>query len=263
MEKFGHQDFLRRIIGFQATAAVEDAQNSVLASQDRRTPLVLLGEGDMVPVAQALHRKLLGPKSMFVLCDRRRAESPESERSPLNFPDPSNALLAARGGTLCLRAERLPDDLQYVAEVSRDPGSEVLLTVCGDARGKMSRAAPLLSLMAPIRVPPLRARQHELRAIISEYIQDAATDFSAPPNVDADDLRWVVENSSSSLHEIQKGARRMVAMRLAGSLLGAAELLGMAAVSLRRWLGRRAPPPLGSQRAERSSADGGAPGVPD
>jgi hypothetical protein len=57
------------------------------------------------------------------------------------------------------------------------------------------------------------------------------------------DLRWVVECAATSLPEIEKATLRVVALKMSASLSDAARLLGMAPVSLARWLGRRSQPP--------------------
>jgi hypothetical protein len=44
----------------------------------------------------------------------------------------------------------------------------------------------------------------------------------------ATDRHWVRKHSATSLHEIEKGAWRILALRQAGNIAGAAALLGMA-----------------------------------
>jgi len=57
------------------------------------------------------------------------------------------------------------------------------------------------------------------------------------------DRRWVIESASATLAEIEKTALRLVAIRMSRTLSRAAERLGMAPVSLSRWIGRRQLPP--------------------
>jgi hypothetical protein len=48
---------------------VELAQRSLALALDHRATRVLCGKGDMVPIAQALHRRTLGPDKQFIVCD--------------------------------------------------------------------------------------------------------------------------------------------------------------------------------------------------
>lgn len=252
------RSFLSRLLGWEAhrAEAIDLALRAVRMAQARRTPLVLRGEGDLVPIAQELHRRALGADRPFVLCDPRRQSIEANVRSSANFERGLEALAAARGGSLCVRSNRPPADFLKVMTALRTPDSQVQLIVCDPS----SHDAEAL-LAVPITIPPLKTRRHELLHIIHEYAVDAALDFKVPINIYAEDQAWVMTHSSSSFHEIQKGTRRLMAMRVAGSLLGAADLLGMAAVSLRRWIGRRAVPSLG--RGEVGElGEGGAAGEP-
>jgi hypothetical protein len=57
------------------------------------------------------------------------------------------------------------------------------------------------------------------------------------------DLEWMADQSAASLTDIEKGTMRLVARKISDNLGQAAALLGMAPVSLARWLDRRSPPP--------------------
>lgn len=241
------RSFLARIIGWSPDRAetIDLAMRAVRMAQARRTPLVLRGEGDLVPIAQDLHRRELGPDRPFILCDPRRQSLEANVRSSTNFERGLEALAAARGGSLCVRSNRPPQDFVKVISALRDPDSGVQLIVCDSSPHD---AEALLAV--PITIPPLASRKDEIPHIIHEYTMDAAHEFSVPMRFYTEDRDWVLQHSSSSLHEIEKGTRRLVALRAAGSVLGAAEMLGMAAVSLRRWVGRRAVPSLGETPLE-------------
>jgi hypothetical protein len=72
-----------------------------------------------------------------------------------------------------------------------------------------------------------------------EYATEAMRDLSVPRSVFTDiDHEWVRTHAASSLPEIEKATRRLVALRADRTLSGAAARLGMATVSLSRWLGR-------------------------
>lgn len=241
------RSFLARLIGWGNDRAetIDLAMRAVRMAQARRTPLVLRGEGDLVPIAHDLHRRELGTDRPFILCDPRRQSLEANVRSSTNYEKGLDALAAARGGSLCVRANRPPADFLKVIAALRDPDSQVQMILCDhstqDAEAQLS---------VPIIIPSLSSRQAELPHIIHEYTIDAANSFKVTPRFYTEDREWVLEHSSSSLHEIEKGTRRLMAMRVAGTILGAAELLGMAAVSLRRWIGRRAVPSLGEGTEE-------------
>jgi ActR/RegA family two-component response regulator len=55
----------------------------------------------------------------------------------------------------------------------------------------------------------------------------------------SDDHGWVRDNAAASLAEIEKATLRLVTLRASHNLSHAAERLGMAPVSLSRWLSRR------------------------
>jgi transcriptional regulator with GAF, ATPase, and Fis domain len=98
-------------------------------------------------------------------------------------------------------------------------------------------------LAAPIQVPPLASREAELDRIIAEYAEDAIAELGTRrTGFLAIDRAWVREHAASSLPEIEKATLRLVAIRESRNLSNAAARLGMAPVSLSRWIGRRSLP---------------------
>src|SRR5882672_11345949 len=95
--------FLARMLGWSNERAVELALRSLALALDHRATLVLCGEGDMVPIAQALHRRTLGPDKPFIICDPRRLTSTATVRSPASRTSGVAAFEAAIGGSLCMR----------------------------------------------------------------------------------------------------------------------------------------------------------------
>jgi len=232
--------FLRRILGWGAdrTDAVDHALRSIRMAVTRRTALVLSGKSDLVPVAYALHCHTLGVERPFAASDPRRANTPESVRSAANHVSGLAGFEAAIGGTLCVRSFRLPRDFADVLVRLREPNARVQLIVCTQARGKGDAF-----VAAPIEVPPLAGRTAELPRIVDEYARDAAAELSVPAgSFTRADREWVLEHGVSSLAEIEKATLRLIALRISKSLPRAAERLGMAPVSLSRWIGRRKPP---------------------
>jgi hypothetical protein len=71
---------------------------------------------------------------------------------------------------------------------------------------------------------------------------DAIVEIAPPPDLTLDerDRKWLLEHAAtSSLAEIEKATLRMVALRGSANLSQAAARLGMAPVSLSRWVARR------------------------
>lgn len=242
--------FLARILGWSNERAVELAQRSLALALDHRAALVLCGEGDMVPIAQALHRRTLGPDKPFIVCDPRRLTSNASVRSAASRASGIAAFEAAIGGSLCVRMRRLPDDFPaLVARLRRT--DDVLCVLC---TGHLVDPHPPFILPAPLVIPPLARRPAELDRIIAEYADDAISELAAPrASFTTDDHAWVRDHAAASLAEVEAATLRLIAIHASRNLSHAAARLGMAPVSLSRWLGRRESPPvmLGDDRSHR------------
>jgi len=231
------RSFLSRLLGWrrERIEVVDHALRSVRMAAARRVALVLRGDGDLVPMARAIHRRALGADRPFIVCDPRRRQGRATVRSAENYETGMPAFAAATGGSLCVRSLRLPRDFRNVIAALRDPDSRVQLVVCAQAS---EDCEPYLAV--PITVPPLTSRQDELDRIITEYADDAIAELGTsrtgflPP-----DREWVRTHSASSLPDIEKATLRLVAIRESRNLSSAAARLGMAPVSLSRWIGRR------------------------
>lgn len=231
------RNFLARLLGYGSDRAegVDYALRSVRMAAARRAALVLCGDGDLVPTAGSIHRHARGSDRPFIVCDPRRQPGKATVRSPENYATGMEALAAASGGTLCVRRERLPRDFEEVVAILLAPGSQVQLVVCGDLleESEQYRARPLV-------IPPLAGRGHEIDQIIKEYAADAVNDLAIrPPGFFEADHAWVREHATTSLPEIEKATLRLVALRASRTLSSAATRLGMAPISLSRWIGRR------------------------
>jgi hypothetical protein len=232
--------FLARLLGWRGdrTEVVDRALRSIRMSATRRTALVLCGDGDLVPTARSIHRHALGGDRPFIVCDPRRRRSKATVRSAENYETGMEALEAAHGGSLCVRNRRLPRDFEQVVAALRDPGARVQLVVCA---GHTDDCRSYLA--SPITVSSLAGREAELDRIIDEYAEDAVAELGAPRvGFLPADHAWVREHASSTLPEIEKATLRLVALRHSRNLSHAAARLGMAPVSLSRWIGRREMP---------------------
>lgn len=228
--------FLARLLGWSDDRAVEHAIRSLALALDHRATLVLCGEGDMVPIAWALHRRTLGADRPFIVCDPRRSMQAASVRSPASRASGVAAFEAAIGGSLCMRMRRLPEDFQALVVRLRG-ADDVLCVLCA---GQLADPHPPFILPAPLAVPPLARRAAELDRIIAEYAGDAIAELAAPSaSFTADDHAWVRDHAAASLAEIEAATLRLVALYTSRNLSHAAARLGMAPVSLTRWLDRR------------------------
>jgi len=133
-------------------------------------------------------------------------------------------------------SRRLPHDFTDVRLALRDPVTRVQLIVCAKS---LWHTKPYL--VEPIVIPPLASRAHDLRRIIDEYADEAAAAVSASVHLTAADRDWIMRHSASSISEIEKGTCRLLAIRNHDdNTAAAARSLGMAPISLARWIGRRA-----------------------
>jgi hypothetical protein len=231
--------YLGRILGWSAdqTMAIEHALRSIELSIAHRAALVLLGDTDLVPIAYALHRRAIGADHPFVVCDPRRLDPRASVRASTSQGSAVAAFHAAVGGSVCMRMRRMPGDLATVIPLVREPATAVQLVLLADA---VHASHPFLILPAPILIPSLTARTRELPRIVDEYALDAIRDLSADMAGLTDaDREWVIAHAASTLPEIEKGTRRLVALRQGGSITQAAARLGMSHVALAQWFGRR------------------------
>jgi len=234
--------FLSRILGWtsERIEAVDLGLRAIRMAATRRAPLVLCGEADLVSTALAIHRIALGSDRPFVAADPRRKDATESVRAVQSYQSGAAALDAARGGSLCVLAARLPRDFDDVRNALLGPAAPAQLIVCATKRPARNAFSSV-----PIEVPSLASRAPELARIIEEYASDAMRDLNAPRGTFRPvDREWISEHASTTLSDIEKAATRLVALRVNGyNVTRAAVQLGMAHVSLARWIGRRRLPP--------------------
>jgi hypothetical protein len=237
------REFCARLLGWggDRLGAVDRALRAIRFAAAWRSTLILQGEEDLVPLAYALHRRVLGPAAPFVICDPRRGDLPATVRSPANRGSGVAAFEAAAGGSLCLRGRRLSQHLGELLKLIDEPDTRVQLIVCmsNDGRGEFLVRFPINPM--PIEVPPLAIREAELPRLVQAYAKDAIAELSAQPSCFSDDdCEWVMKHGATSLSEIEKATLRIVAVNMSGNVQHAAKRLRMAPVSLSRWIHRRA-----------------------
>jgi hypothetical protein len=231
--------FLSRILGWgeERQNQIDRALRSLREMATRRSPLVLLGEGDLVAVARSVHRKVLGEKRPFIVSDPRRVSARVSSRSPQNHADVRVALQAAEGGTLCVWASRLPRDFDEVRAQLERPGEHVRVVMCAYTMDEIQERIPV---GAAITLTPLSQRAEELDRIIDEYAAEAIADLGAKTSsFTAEDRAWTRRRRAKTLEEIETTVTRLVAIREWGGVTRAAPHLGITHVALLRWFDRR------------------------
>jgi len=230
--------FCRRILGWDDAQreTVDDVIRALLAAVAAGVAIPLRGESDLVPVARALHCRLLGPERPFVVCDPRRGDGDGSVRSAPNRRRGMDALVAAPGGSVCLRARRLPADFDEMTDALRGSGPTAQVFVCLSGDDRM-RVRDLLS--PPVEIPSLASRAEDLDRLIGESLADATRALGVGRMRFSGRASDSVLRCVTSLAELERGVLRLVAIRSAPNLSQAARQLGVALVSLSRWIGRR------------------------
>lgn len=229
---------LARMIGWSADRAesIDHALRMLRMAATRRAVFVLCGEPSLVPLAEELHRLTRTEQRLFVLCDpRRRPPAEDTESFTRCVTDGLTAVAQVRDGTVCIDDRRRPRDLVPMLEELQRPGCLAQLMVLA----KSPRKADVYTL-APVVIPPLRTRRDELERITMEYEVEAVRRLGIEPlELTPAQRSWIAERSSETLPDIQRAALRLIAIRHAGSLVGAAALLQMSREALGRWLERR------------------------
>ncbi|HWO20493.1 MAG TPA: FHA domain-containing protein [Kofleriaceae bacterium] len=232
------REALARMIGWSAARAdaIDQALRMLRMAATGRAIFVLCGEPSLVPLAEELHRLTRTERRPFVLCDpRRRTGSEDTASFTKCATDGLTAVAMARDGTVCIDDQRRPRDLTAMLEELHRPGHTAQLMVLARNPRKADVYTP-----APVVIPQLHSRRDELDRLVSEYEAEAVQRLGITTlELTPAQRSWIRERSSETLPDIQTAALRLVAIRHAGSLAGAAELLRISHTSLSRWLERR------------------------
>lgn len=229
--------FLARLIGWSDKEAVEVALRTVTMAAAGVATVMLCGKGELLLLAEALHRRVRANRPFVLVAPRRHGQNRRSPRSAARYPTILPALEAAAGGTLCFALENRPADLPMAARVLR-ARDDVMIILCG---AEVRRPTlPFTLRPPPIVIPPLSDRGAELDRIIWEYAAEALQELKAPDNAFTDDDHaWVRQQAARTLPEIEAATLRRVARNTSPSSADAARRLGISNVSLTRWLDRR------------------------
>jgi hypothetical protein len=237
--------YLARVMGWgwkgdPADRAVDRALQTLRTAQVQREAIWLRGGEDIGQVAYDLHRYLVGGQGPFITCDPKRRIDRGTARRSGNEVDLEKAAHAARGGTLCVRASRLPRGFSALVDALRTSEDlPTLIIVCDDDAHRENREPPEFLVHALV-IPPLSGRTlKERENVVREYFFDAMTALGVSTLPRPEDRAWVMNHSAGSLQDIAKGALRLLALRVKGSFLAAAGILDMRRQSLVKWVARR------------------------
>ena len=146
----------------------------------------------------------------------------------------------AAGGTLCLLNslnDQLPRGELIAMLVSLLQGEhQARIVVCARAVEDVGFQAPSLVIPSP------STRKTELDRVIAEYAADAAKRLSCTERVrlSAAERAWIRASAGESISELKKTTLRLVAIRAAGNVYAASQLLSISHQGLAKWLERRA-----------------------
>lgn len=254
LRSIGLHCYLGRILGWseRQREAVDAAMSRVRQAHRDRAPIVLRGEGELVAVAQELHGHVFGPNAPFIMCDPYRHTGRASARAPANVEEATAALTAAHGGTLCFRSDKPPREMEALLRSARAArASSVQVMICDEGRRRL-----VLDDAEIIEIPSLGKRSRpEQSHVVTEYAADAARALGVKQTLTGADQAWVLQHCGSSFSEIGKGTRRLLALRVEGTLAGAARRLGMSHPALRRWFADRSLAGLGAEDEGTATAE--------
>lgn len=227
---------LARLIGWkpESRVVVDNALLAVRAMAELRAPLVLTGDGNLVEVAREIHERVFGVDQPFMVSDPRRRDSRNTSRSAEGRRTLRDALEAARGGTVCVWASRLPADFDESAKLATHQ-RWARLVIC-----YRQPEQPALTFSNVIGLPSLSRRADELDRIIDEYAEVVTTRLSPSRAELTPEIRsWIKSRRPQSVAEIARTVERVLALHALGGTGAAAEWLGISRVALATWLTRR------------------------
>lgn len=235
---------LARMMGWGLADALDVALQNLRFAVIGKTAFMVCGKGDLLGFAQELHGLAIGEHHPFVYCrpgggGARESSGSEGEglASIKRVVSGGEWLtLAQSSGTLCIDNRRLPEDLDSILERLHDASSpmSVLLIVLSRHARKREVFTP-----APFVIPPLSARRPELERLMVECESLAAAKLKMGPLMLTSAQRTWLRGRCKTLAELQASILRLLAVRHAGSVPGAAALLGMTASGLWQWLAAR------------------------
>jgi hypothetical protein len=223
LQLIGLRSLVCRLVGWAPACQidVDEALQNLRDFAIQRTPLILIGDHDLAPVATRLHRMTLGPKAPFFHYDGG---------------DVAAAVQATLHGTLCVpvrpraAATAIADAVHDVAIAARPH-----LVLCASNAGDAAAVSPAPGRRAVIEIPPLSERAGEISRLIHETAADLARDLGAPSTgFTMYDLERLQAIKFSGMADLEDSIRRVIAIRTWGVTAGAKKL-GLKHSSLSQW----------------------------
>ena len=227
---------MARLIGWSDEHAdgIDRALRALRRFAARRTHLILRGEGELVPLARALHLRMFGEHDAFIVNDPHHPPSTDG-RSGQNLPDLAAAVRASAGGTLCVRAERSALGLAEASRPVEEKGTHERLVICALPGSRIEG-----SCESEITLTPLSERPEEIKRLIEEHAAEATAELGAPrDSFTTEDTTSVLQQHPRSHRDIEIAVTRLAAIRHFGGVTRAAAHLGISHVALSRWRSRR------------------------
>ena len=219
----GLRSLVCRLVGWAPAcqADVDEALQNLRDCAMQRTPLILIGDDDLAPVAARLHRMTLGPDAPFLRHDGG---------------DVVAAIEAAIQGTLCVPIRRRATAAAIADAVhALDLVDRPRLVLCASNAGDAAAVSTTSGRRAVISIPPLSARSDEISRLVHEAAQDIVREMGAPSTgFTMHDLERLQALKFSGMADLEDSVRRVVAMRTWGVTAGAKKL-GIKHSSLSQW----------------------------
>lgn len=217
------RSLVARLLGWAPSrqAAVDEALQSLRSCATERSRLILIGSGDLAPVALRLHRLTLGPDAPFV---------------GDGGGDIHAVVSAATSGTLCVairdrsRASELADAVNAVEAMTRPR-----LVMCASKASEVAGLEARPGQFAVVALPPLAARTDEIARVVHEAAGDIVKEIGAQSTgFTMHDLERLPTFKFTGMADLEDTIRRVIAMRIWGVTAGAKKL-GLKHSSLSTW----------------------------
>lgn len=200
---------------------VDEALQNLREGAVQRTPLILIGDGDLSPVVRRLHLATLGQSAPFVTYDGGDVES---------------AIRSAGHGTLSVPLQPRATAFKVLEAVrAAESASRPRLVLCARGAGDAAAVSARPGRTAVIAMPPLSRRADEISRIVHETAGDIVSEMGAPSSgFTTHDLERLQAIPFSGMADLEDSLRRVVAMRTLGVTAGAKKL-GLKHSSLSQW----------------------------
>ena len=219
----GLRSLVCRLVGWGSArqAVIDEALQNLRDCAIQRTPLILIGDGDLAPVALRLHRMTLGPDAPFLSYDGG---------------DVMAALRAALHGTLCVPIRRRATASAIADAVhALDIAGRPRLVLCARNAGDTAAVSTASGRRTVISMPPLSARTGEISRLVLEAAQDIVGEMDLKSTgFTMHDLERFQAVKFSGMADLEVSIRRVIAIRTWGVTAGAKKL-GIKHSSLSQW----------------------------